>query len=115
MGKKFKAGWYNLKCRKCDGEGEVENSQGKLKKCKKCNSKGKIEIYVDECCECGGYKKVECDCTGGLGKKAANDDCPACGGRGEHDCPACDGRGFDVDRLKDEGVAIDELWEDDDC
>lgn len=110
MAKKFKADWYKLDCKKCDGEGEIENSKGKMKKCKKCEGKGKIDVYVDECYECGGDRKVECDCTGGLGKKAADDDCPACGGKGRHVCPVCDGRGYDADCLKDAGVAIDELW-----
>ncbi len=45
------------------------------------------------CSECGGKKKVLCDCTGGVGKHAADDDCYACGGSGVHTCPACNGTG----------------------
>lgn len=36
-----------------------------------------------KCPECGGKGKVECDWTGGCGKKAADDDCYACGGSGK--------------------------------
>lgn len=110
MMKKFKAGSYKFDCSKCDGEGEIENSEGKMKKCKQCEGKWKIKIFVDVCFECGGYRRVECDCTGGRGKKAADDDCYACGGQGEHDCPACGGRGCDVECLADNRVTIDELW-----
>lgn len=105
MGKKFKAGDYYFTCAKCDGEGKV-----KSKKCKKCDGNGKIKVYVEECYECGGKKRVECDCTGGLGKEKADDDCPACGGQGKHICPACDGRGYDVKCLIDAGVEIDASW-----
>lgn len=44
------------------------------------------------CYECGGTGRVECDCTGGCGPRAANDDCPVCGGSGTHTCPVCRGR-----------------------
>lgn len=44
------------------------------------------------CYECGGTGYVECDCTGGCGRKAADDDCPVCGGTGKHTCPVCHGR-----------------------
>lgn len=44
-----------------------------------------------KCYECGGKGVVECDCTGGCGKDAANDDCYACGGSGYCTCPACGG------------------------
>lgn len=47
----------------------------------------------ERCGWCGGNGVVECDCTGGCGKQAANDDCYACGGSGYHTCPACDGEG----------------------
>lgn len=43
----------------------------------------------EKCDYCGGSGIVECDCTGGLGRKAADDDCLACGGSGRHSCPAC--------------------------
>lgn len=49
----------------------------------------------DECSECGGDKKVECDCTGGIGRKGADDDCPVCGGSGTHTCPECKGSGYE--------------------
>ena len=51
-----------------------------------------------QCYECDGSGKIECDCTGGMGKNAANEDCPACNGKGVHRCPVCDGTG----RVKDE-------------
>lgn len=51
----------------------------------------------DTCPECGGTGIVECDCTGGCGKSAADDDCPACHGTGYHRCPACHGTGKDED------------------
>ena len=47
------------------------------------------------CSECGGSGRVECDCTDGVGRHAADDDCPGCGGRGVHTCPACHGTGRD--------------------
>lgn len=50
--------------------------------------------YKERCGYCGGSGKVECDCTGGLGSKGADDDCFACGGTGIHVCPACDGKGW---------------------
>ena len=50
--------------------------------------------FKETCPECGGDKKVYCDCTGGGGKNWANDDCPMCGGRGEITCPRCHGRGW---------------------
>lgn len=34
--------------------------------------KGKIKV---ECYHCGGSGVEECDCTGGCGKRAADDDC----------------------------------------
>lgn len=43
------------------------------------------------CYECGGSGVVECDCTGGCGPRAADDDCYACGGTGFHTCPVCRG------------------------
>lgn len=46
-----------------------------------------------KCDYCGGKGVVECDCTGGLGKRAADSDCYACGGSGVHTCPACNGSG----------------------
>lgn len=49
----------------------------------------------DKCSECGGKKKVECDCTGGIGRKGADDDCPVCGGSGVHTCPECKGSGYE--------------------
>lgn len=52
-------------------------------------------IKMANCQECGGKKKVACNCTGGLGRKGANDDCPACGGEGVHMCFVCDGTGRD--------------------
>jgi DnaJ-class molecular chaperone len=55
--------------------------------------KGVKEMAKDKCDYCNGRGKVECDCTGGLGKSAANDDCPACNGSGIHSCPACKGKG----------------------
>ena len=54
----------------------------------------KYDNGKETCPECGGDRKVECDCTGGNGKRAADDDCPACGGRGEITCPRCNGRGW---------------------
>lgn len=45
------------------------------------------------CPECGGRGEVPCDCTGGCGRSAANDDCYACGGSGVHTCPECNGSG----------------------
>lgn len=47
----------------------------------------------EECYECH-RGIVECDCTGGTGKRNAYDDCYACGGRGEHSCPVCGGRAY---------------------
>lgn len=47
-----------------------------------------------KCYECGGRGEVECDCTGGCGPEAANDDCYACGGSGFHTCPLCGGAGW---------------------
>ncbi len=49
----------------------------------------------EKCGYCGGKGKVECDCTGGLGRKGANDDCYACGGSGVSMCPACEGSGYE--------------------
>ena len=49
--------------------------------------------YMAKCSECGGKGKVECECTGGCGRGAADDDCIACGGSGVHTCPACRGTG----------------------
>lgn len=112
MGKKFKEGWYTFECKKCDGEGKVEKNN-RLKKCKKCDGKGKIEVFVDACSECYGRRKVDCDCTGGLGKDNADDGCLACGGKGRHMCPVCKGRGFDIDCLIEAGVVIDEFWDED--
>ncbi len=43
-----------------------------------------------DCPECS-TGRVECDCTGGIGRQGAADDCPACGGSGVHTCPACNG------------------------
>ena len=115
MAKKFKEDWYELECKKCDGEGKIESDKSnRMKKCKKCDGKGKIDVFVDACHECGGHRKVECDCTGGLGKKHADDDCYACGGKGKHICPVCDGRGFDIDCIINAGVTIDESWQSDD-
>ena len=54
----------------------------------------KYDTDKETCPECGGDKKVECDCTGGIGKKGADDDCPACGGSGKITCPRCNGRGW---------------------
>jgi hypothetical protein len=114
MGKKFKEGWYTFECKKCDGEGKVESGKNnRLKTCKNCEGKGNKEVFVDACSECGGSRKVECDCTGGLGKDNADDDCYACGGKGKHMCPACEGRGFDIDCLIEAGVVIDEYWDED--
>ena len=114
MAKRFKEDWYKLDCKKCDGEGTVENEKtGRENKCKKCNGKGKIKVYVDRCHECGGRRKVYCDCTGGLGKDKADSDCYACGGKGRHICPACKGGGYDQDCLNGKGVKEDALWEDD--
>ena len=45
------------------------------------------------CFWCGGTGEVECDCTGGVGRKGADDDCPGCGGEGVHPCPECHGSG----------------------
>lgn len=53
--------------------------------------KGKIKV---ECYRCGGSGVEECDCTGGCGKRAADDDCYVCGGSGEHTCVVCRGRGY---------------------
>ena len=36
-----------------------------------------------KCYNCDGTGKEECDCTGGMGKRGADDDCPACGGSGK--------------------------------
>lgn len=47
----------------------------------------------EECPECDDGI-VECDCTGGMGKEFADDDCPVCDGTGEHSCPVCNGRGW---------------------
>ncbi len=52
-------------------------------------------MYKNECPECGGGGTVDCDCTGGIGAHAADDDCDACGGGGYHSCPCCDGTGID--------------------
>ncbi|MDB8790967.1 hypothetical protein PN398_09530 [Romboutsia sp. 1001216sp1] len=49
--------------------------------------------YVS-CPECGGKKVVECDCTGECGRRAADDDCYACGGSATHTCPVCNGKGI---------------------
>lgn len=46
-----------------------------------------------KCEECNGKGRTECYCTGGGGKKFANEDCPACGGTGICPCPACGGTG----------------------
>ena len=82
--------WFKVPCKHCKKNGKA---------CSKCDGKGYTEVYIDECPECGGNCQVECDCTGGLGKKAADPDCIACGGDGEHTCPACKGIGYDLDRL----------------
>ena len=50
-----------------------------------------------DCHYCGGSGRVECDCTGGLGGRGADDDCYACSGSGEHTCPACGGSGREDD------------------
>lgn len=49
--------------------------------------------YVS-CPECGGKKVVECDCTGEYERRAADDDCYACGGSATHTCPVCNGKGI---------------------
>lgn len=46
-----------------------------------------------KCGYCGGKGIVECDCTGGCGKKYADEDCPMCLGKGVHICPECNGTG----------------------
>lgn len=51
----------------------------------------------EKCGYCGGSGEVECDCTGGCGSKAAETDCPICGGDGKHICPACKGSGKSMD------------------
>ena len=110
MASRFKEGLYELECRQCGGEGRVESSKdNKLRKCKNCAGEGKIEIYVYACYECSGNREVECDCTGGLGKDRADDDCYACSGSGVHICPACNGYGFDYSELVAAGVIADEL------
>ncbi len=50
-------------------------------------------MATQKCQHCHGSGKVTCDCTGGGGRSAADDDCPACGGTGVTTCPACDGSG----------------------
>jgi len=52
---------------------------------------------MEKCHWCGGRCRVTCDCTGGVGREAAADDCPACGGSGYHTCPACGGTGRESD------------------
>lgn len=49
----------------------------------------------EKCHYCHGSGQVYCDCDGGLGRSAADEDCPACGGTGKHTCPACDGSGYE--------------------
>ncbi len=58
---------------------------------KKAHTKTFSSSRLVNCYECGGTGYVDCDCTGGLGRKNADDDCPACGGTGKHICPACRG------------------------
>ena len=60
----------------------------------------------EECSECGGKRKVECDCTGGVGTKGASDNCPACGGSGVHTCPACNGTGWEEQGEEEGGYDI---------
>lgn len=50
-------------------------------------------MEYEKCFYCGGSGTVDCDCTGGVGPRAADDDCPACGGSGFHTCPECNGSG----------------------
>lgn len=69
---------------------------------------------MEKCHWCGGRCRVTCDCTGGVGREAAADDCPACGGSGYHTCPACGGTGrenstrygvgFRRHRIRKEGI-----------
>jgi len=48
-----------------------------------------------KCKNCGGTGKVECNCTGGKGIKAAQAGCPKCGGSGMQVCPSCKGSGME--------------------
>lgn len=86
-------------CSLCSGSGVVECAD--CLQCPDCDGQGYREIFVDNCFECGGDGTVECDCTGGLGTDAADEDCIACGGSGTHTCPACKGSGYDLDALSD--------------
>ena len=90
------------KCELCSGSGSHDCTA--CVKCSVCDGKGYTEVYIDECPECGGRRQVKCDCTGGLGKKAADNDCFACGGDGEHTCPACKGTGYDLYDLEEHGI-----------
>ena len=79
-------------CFKCEGTDEVACTD--CAECSSCDGNGYTEEFIDSCPECYSGT-VECDCTGGLGKDAADLDCYACGGDGEHTCPRCKGTGYD--------------------
>jgi len=105
--------WIRISCETCDetgkicdvcGGGTIDRDCEDDDDCDKCNDcvdcadcdgKGYRDEYIEECPECGGDGEVECDCAGGLGSYAADDDCLACGGSGVHTCPACKGTGWD--------------------
>lgn len=93
-------------CFKCSGTDEVDCTN--CVECSACEGNGFTEVFIDDCPECHNGT-VECDCTGGIGKHAADEDCYACGGKGEHSCPRCNGTGYDTDDLEEHGINPDYL------
>ena len=93
-------GWFEIPCKKCGGT---------RKNCSYCKGEGHKEFYIGKCHYCyDGY--VECDCTGGLGIEARDDDCPACDpSTATHRCPACDGIGYDATDIESSGLTVDEF------
>lgn len=86
-------GWLwvtkKVRCRECDGKGEV------VKRCQKCSGKGNVPCDV-----CNATGIVKCDACNGEGKVSCSKCdstgtayCHTCDGTGEVVCPECNGDG----------------------
>ena len=69
------SGNEEVECDICDGEGMIEDSEGKEEDCSACDGKGEI---TDTCSNCEGEGEVRCD---------------DCAGQGDYECDYCDGYG----------------------